>query len=180
MPQAQQRYLFEVFTPDELRQHCAPLTIFRYVRAIGGHANDTDELLAVFPYQDPDELLQKLQLLQIPVIHHPTSKPPPQPQPGVSYRIDEYQKTFPSLIPNTQWIEQPKWTTLHGEKVFIWCGPNTLRITLNEQPFVTPSDFTKATRLEAHLSPFAQALPHLDPPIDHWRCICPQHHPDLF
>jgi hypothetical protein len=100
---------------------------------------------------------------------------PPQPEPGRSYRPGEW---LPSLIPDTRWIEQPGHREISGQRVFIWCEPGRIRISVGSDYRVTEADVDAAEVVEKAL--VGAALEPVDPPIDSKYCICPKHYPEYF
>ena len=169
------QYLFENHPESLLRAWALKLRLFRFCRAYGGHANDSDSLDVVFPYGREEELLAFCASLGIDLVRY--SGRPPQPEPGVSYRGDVYDK-FPSLIPNTQWIRQPGHCLVAGQKAFIWCDRSEIRISLGFSHAVTDEDVSSAQEIEAILE--RSPLRPRDPPTDNEHCICPKYYPSYF
>ncbi|WP_052733131.1 hypothetical protein [Hymenobacter terrenus] len=85
-------YLFHRHPRAELRAWGRRLRYFRFCKAIGGHANDGDQLLAALRYADPADLRQLLMQLDLPVAAVGSVK------------------IFPSAGQ----------VTLAGERVFVW------------------------------------------------------------
>jgi hypothetical protein len=69
------RYLREDHGEQTLRRWARLLSIFRFCRAAGGHANDGDELSAVFRYASVPQLLDALRQLGIEPAVHATQPP---------------------------------------------------------------------------------------------------------
>jgi hypothetical protein len=148
-PEARWRgYLHEAHSEQTLRRWARRLSIFRFCRAYGGHANDGDQLLAVFRYASIPQLLDVLRQLGIEPVIHTTQ--PPQPEPGKPYPADEFER-FPSLIDGT-WIEQPGHCTLHGAKGFVWCWGGRMSISVHTGYSVTEDDAERAGLLEPLLA----------------------------
>lgn len=168
-------YLFEVHAEETLRAWAQRLRLFRFCRAVGGHANDGDELLLVYAYRDPGELHGFFDALGAPLVQHQLA--PPQPIPGVAYPLDEAQK-FPSLIPNTSWLQQPGHCQIGQEAAFIWCTDQQIQLSLSHGFDVTEADVERAERLERVLHNVT--LPRVDPPVARRHCVCPAYYPELF
>ncbi len=168
-------YLFERHTEDEVRVWAKRLGLFRFCRAYGGHANDGDSLLVVYRYRDVKELRALLAGLGVTLVTH--AERPPQPEPGKSYSLAEYQQ-FPSLIPDTQWIEQPGHCQIAGQGAFGWCGGSQLQLSISSGFDVTPGDVEAAASVERIL--VRASLERVDPPLDDHHCICPKYYPDYF
>lgn len=169
------QYFFEAHSEATLRQWAKRLSMFRFVRAFGGHANDGDSIDVVFTYNTTDELLRFFDHLGLALRTH--AERPPQPEPGKSYPMHEYD-AFPSLIPNTKWIEQPRHCTISGQPVFAWCYGGKIKLSLGANWQVNESHVVIAEVLERVLK--SAPLPWVDPPVDHKRCVCPKYHPDYF
>ena len=97
-------YLFESHSESTLRGWAQRLHLFRFCRAYGGQANDSDSLDLVYRYQSVEELREFFGGLGIELVTF--DERPPQPEAGVSYSGEDFGR-FPSLIPGTQWIKQP-------------------------------------------------------------------------
>jgi len=149
--------------------------MFRFVRAIGGHANDGDELLVAFRYSGPDELREFFRRLGTELVVR--QQRPPQPIAGTPYTSDEYAR-FPSTIPGTRWIEQPGHIQVDGQAAFAWCDASSIRLVVAEGYDVTEANVDGAEAIERLL--LDTGLPRIDPPVEHERCVCPQYHPELF
>lgn len=169
------KYLFECHSEAQLRAWARRLGMFRVCRAYGGHANDADSLDVTFPYEGSAELVRFCASLQIQLVHF--AERPPQPEPGVPYRGDEYGQ-FPSLIPSTQWLQQPGHCQLAGQKVFAWCDRGVVRISIGSGYTISEADVSAAELVERTLS--NASLKHRDPPTDNEHCICPKFYPEYF
>lgn len=168
-------YFFQRHSPDELRSWAKRLKMFRFFRAFGGHANDSDSLDLAFCYRSEEELVKFFADLGSPLIKHNVE--PKQPQPGVAYKTEEYDQ-FVSLIPGTRWIEQPRWVTLGVHRVFAWCSPGHIQFTASTGYEVTEEDVARAEALEAAMGQVS--LERIDPPLDTPHYICPRYYPDFF
>lgn len=162
-----------------LRAWARSLSLFRFVRAIGGHANDSDSLDVLFAVGSVEALLGFLEGAGVkPEVY---SSAPPQPVVGRPYTAGE-MAGFPSLIPGTCWIAQPGHCSVSGVPVFLWCRLRgsgwSITISLGTEYEVTAADVGNAARLE----PLLRDLPaqRIDPPTDSERCLCPKYHPELF
>ena len=175
LDERKQAYFFERHSIDEVRSWNQRLNYFRYFRAYGGHANDRDSLDVAIAHQGGGDLLTVLEQLGI----HPKrySLAPPQPEAGVSYPHTEFEK-FPSLIPNTRWIEQPGHTVIAGLPVFVWCHDDRIMISpKNESYDIGDSIVRAAEEIELHLTGLADRI--IDPPKDTEHYLCVAKHPKL-
>ncbi|MDO6421545.1 hypothetical protein [Saccharophagus degradans] len=170
------QYLYEQHSEKELKEWASRLKFFRYFRAYGGHANDGDSLDIALKYESTDRLIDILKSLGIdPMIY---SKKPDQPIPGTRYNHEEYT-SFPSLIPNTEWIKQPSHCEIFGIKVHIWCENGLINISANPGSYtVTVEHVESAEKLESKFGNLKQFI--LDPPKDTKHYVCPKYHPSIF
>jgi hypothetical protein len=168
-------YLFEVHSAQTLRAWAQRLRLFRFCRAVGGHANDGDELLLVYAYQSPSELLSFFEGLGLQLTQH--SVAPPQASPGVSYSLDQAQK-FPNLIPGTRWLQQPGHCKLAHQDAHAWCTGRQIQLSIAHGFDVTEADVERAERLERALRDVT--LLRIDPPVARRHCVCPAYYPELF
>jgi len=149
--------------------------MFRFCRAYGGHANDGDSLAVTFPYSSFEDLMSFFVSLGIELVHYPER--PTQPEPGVAYPGGVFAQ-YPSLIPNTRWLKQPGHCQIAGHKVFAWCHPDVIRISISSDYDVTEGDVASAQLVEKALA--EAPLQHRDPPSDDEHCICPRYYPAFF
>lgn len=169
-------YFFERHSKDELKEWAKELSLFRYFRAYGGHANDGDSLDLAIKYKNVNELIYIFGLLGVNIIRYDSK--PDQPISGKPYSGEEFDK-FPSLIPNTKWIKQPCWTTLCDIKVFIFCSEHAIKITVNSNPYeVIQEDIEHAKKLEQFIKTLKVDV--IDPPFETKHYLCPKYHKDLF
>lgn len=168
-------YLFEQHSEETLKAWARKLSVFRFVRARGGHVGDGDRLEVVFRYGSTDQLLSFFRRVGVEPVIHPGE--PPQPVPGTPYPGDATM-AFPSLIPGTAWIEQPRRCTILGIDVFMWCSNRLINISIGTDFDVTGENVDRAACLE----PLLTALPYerVDPPEDSEHCICPRYYPEYF
>jgi hypothetical protein len=169
------QYLFESHPESILRAWANRLRLFRFFRAYGGHANDGDSLDVAYRYQGVDELRMFFSYLGINLVTY--DEQPPQPKAGVSYRGEEFGR-FPSLIPATEWIQQPGHCLIAGQRAFVWCERGTIKISVGEQYRVTESHVQAAEAIEQLL--LAISLERVDPPVDNEHYICPKYYPAYF
>jgi hypothetical protein len=170
-----ERYLFEQHSRETLRSWARKLTIFRYVRAYGGHANDGDSLNVAFQYESEAQLLGFFRAVDLVPVIYPAL--PPQPEPGKPYPADEFA-AFPSIIPGTRWVKQPGHCILFGVRAFVWCERDRITVSVDSAYDVTEEDVENAVRLEPHLK--GLPLERIEPPVDNKHCVCPKYHPELF
>ena len=170
-----QQYLFESHPEATLRQWARRLKKFRFFRAYGGHANDGDSLDVSYAYQDASDLQRFFAHLGVKLVVH--DRQPPQPESGISYPGDVYA-AFPSLVPGTRWIEQPKYCLVAGQRVFAWCDASTIKLSIGKDYQVAPSDVAAAEAVEQVIQD--APLPLIEPPVDNRNCICPKFYPEYF
>jgi hypothetical protein len=144
----------------------APLRAFRFLPAIGGHANDGDALvLRLGPVAALEEICRGLGLRLEPALPDE-----PQPRPGVAYRAGEME-AFRSLAAGTPWV-QPGHVEIGGERVFAWIDDRGLLLTVagrGGDPYaVTAADVAAAQAIEARALD-AVAAYVIDPPDK--RCL---------
>jgi len=169
------RYLLESHSEETLRSWAKRLSLFRFFRAYGGHANDGDSLDVAYRYASLQELENFLNLLGINLTKY--TERPPQPQSGVSYSGGDFNK-FPSLIADTEWVQQPGHSVIFDQNVFIWCAGGVVKISIGENYQVTEADVASAEMIEKLL--LGSNLERVDPPIDTKHYICPKYHPAYF
>ena len=157
---AESRYYYERHSAEELSDWSNRLSMFRYVRAIGGHANDGDSLEIKFEYNSIEELTNFFEFIGVSLMHH--EQEPPQPERGRSYPSAEFNK-FPNLIQGTQWINQPSHSEIEGIPVHIWCTHDEIRISASPRSYdVNNSHVENAEHLEKLL--IDSPLKVIDPP----------------
>lgn len=144
----------------------APLRAFRFLPAIGGHANDGDALLLrLGPVAALEEISHRLGLHLDPALPDE-----PQPQPGVAYGAGE-MGAFRSLARGTPWV-QPGHVAIAGERVFAWIDERGLLLTVagrGGDPYaVTAADVAAALAIEASALDAVAAFV-IDPPDK--RCL---------
>jgi hypothetical protein len=170
-----QQYLFERHSVDEVRAWNRRLRFFRYFRAFGGHANDSDSLDVAISYNGEADLLAVLEAVGI----HPRrfTETPPQPKTGVSYPSEEFEK-FPSIVEGTRWIEQPGHTEIFGTPVFVWCHKDRIMISpRNDSWDIDESTILAAESVEPHIAEMRDRI--IDPPRDTDHYLCGAKHPIL-
>ena len=168
-------YFFERHSIEEVRSWNQRLKYFRYFRAYGGHANDSDSLDVAIGYRGVEDMLSVMEKLGINLIKF--SSTPPQPVAGVSYPFSEFEK-FPSLIPGTRWIKQPGHTVIAGLQVFVWCYDDRIIISPKKESLdVDESTIAAAEAIEPYLVDFAERI--IGPPKDTDHYLCVAKHPKL-
>jgi hypothetical protein len=168
-------YLFETHPEDTLRSWARRLRFFRFFRAYGGHANDGDSLDVVYRYDSLQTLESFLGELGVPLVKY--TEHPPRPERGVSYSGEELA-TFASLIAGTKWVRQPGSSVISGQKVFIWCEDDLVKISVGEAYQVTEEDVVSAEVIERLL--LRSCLERVDPPFDTEHYVCPKYYPEYF
>jgi hypothetical protein len=169
------QYLFESHAEATLRDWASRLSLFRFFRAYGGHANDGDSLDVAYRYETIQELEAFLRLLGVALVKY--SEKPPQPEEGISYTDDQFAQ-FPSLIRGTEWIRQPGHSVIAGRPAFVWCERNLAKISVGANFVVTEQDVRAAEAIEEVLA-FA-SLTRVDPPHETEHYVCPRYYPEYF
>jgi hypothetical protein len=169
------QYLFERHPRHELRNWARRLRLFRFFRAYGGHANDGGSLDCAFRYRSEADLQTFFASVGIYPVRFDTR--PLQPEPGVAYSGDEYAH-FPSLIDDTEWLQQPGHCNIAGDEVFVWCGAGQIKVSVASGYEVTEADVQRAERFERILK--TVPLDIQDPPQDTKNYVCPKYYPELF
>ena len=169
------QYLFEAHPEEALRSFARRLTLFRFFRAYGGHANDGDSLDVAYRYGSLQNLENFLTAMGVALVKY--SERPPQPERGVSYRGDEFAN-FPSLIADNEWVRQPGHSVISGQKVFIWCENGLVKISVGESYKVAETDVDSAEIVEKLL--VGANLERVDPPFDTKHYICPKYYQAYF
>lgn len=164
------RYYFRSHSFDELEEWTERMRFFRFVRAIGGHANDGDELSCALRYDSEEDLLSITAKLGMPL-----QLPPPdalEAEPGRSYTRDEFDR-LRSPIERFPRYEQPGHVTIAGVPTFVWVRPDRLTFRVagaKGDPYeVTEKDVENAIAIERDLAPFADRV--IDPPVDGDHCF---------
>lgn len=171
-------YLFERHDRQQIAQWARRLRYFRFCRAVGGHANDGDELLVAIALQTEAGLLDVYAALGI--VRDVVAPDSPQPVPGVAYTAEAYQR-FVSIVPGTHGIRQPGFVELAGQPVYAHAQANRLEISLSDTDFpydVTEAAVRSAERVETLLAPLAGRL--IDPPRASRHCVCPAYYPEMW
>ena len=170
-----QQYLFEAHPEAELRAWAGRLHLFRFCRAYGGHANDGDSLDVAYRYHDWAQARGFFDALEIKLVVHAAC--PLQPVPGQSSRGDVFAQ-FVSLIPGTEWIEQPGHCEVAGQQVFAWCGRDQIKLSVASGYEVTEANVAATAIIEQAL--LQTSIERVNPPTDNVHCICPKYYPGYF
>ena len=175
------RYLYERHSPAELAGWARSLRLFRFCRALGGHANDGDTLQLALQFEGEDDLLALLAQLGIAVQRYPPETP--QPVAGQAYPGEEFRQ-FPMLVPAHPSIGQPSHVSLFGVPCHVWV---TSRVTITMQAerdiwHVDEAAVESAARLEANLKAVADGVADraIDPPVENRNCLCPKFYPEIW
>lgn len=175
-------YLYRQHSKNIVADWARKLQYFYFLRAYGGHANDDDTFQAGIHYSDRSDLEAKLAQLEI----RPGRiiSDDPQPEPGKSYRGDEFAK-FKVRVNKFPDMEQPGLTAIAGQNVFVRILDNFINFSVSgtkdgNQYEVSHADFIACIKIET-------VFDQLD-----WRdykytsfeqsicCVSPHHYPELF
>jgi hypothetical protein len=169
-------YFFERHSAVELRGWARRLRLFRFFRAIGGHANDGDSLDCALRYRSVAELEAFFSCAGLPLVRYDSESS--QAEPAVTHSGEVYS-SFPSLIPGTKWIRQAGHCEIAGNKAFVWCDGTIIFISATPGKYdVTDADVENARRIEAIVR--NAALEVQDPPRDTRHYFCPKYFPEQF
>ena len=164
------RWMQHLFKRQDQKTPCAMarrLSLFRFFKALGGHANDGDSLDVAYAYGGTAQLDAFLAGLGIELLKY--DAPPPQPLPGVAYAGDVFLQ-FPTLIDGTL-CKQPGHCHIKGIAVFIWCHAGVVKISLSDGYVVSEQNVRDAAVIEKMLA--GVALERVAPPADSKQYFCP-------
>lgn len=162
--------MFHIHTVDQLVNWTRQLQYFRYVRT----PREADTLEAKWLYKNIDEIKRFAEHLGFEI--RVFKEQPAQPVVGVSY---SHSERFPSLIPETQWWEQPGNVNIDGENVYIYCTRGTVYMSIfHGGGEVYAEQFESAIRLENKLAPLN--LKFVVPAVDEKYCFSESTYPDCF
>jgi hypothetical protein len=163
-------WLFRTHSFNELQEWTTRMRFFRFCRAFGGHANDSDELLAALRVETEAELLAVTTHLGIALRTVPI--PTPAPIPGKQYTVAEFSQ-FPRPMAPFPRFEQPGRARIAGVECFVWVSPGRIELKLSGaagDPYeVTGEDVENAIRIETLIAPLAELV--IDPPRESERCF---------
>ncbi len=149
----------------ELTEWARTLSIFRFCGAIGGHANDGDQLMAGLRYSSSDDLADLAAALGITL-----------------WRVPWLRLNDANQIPDAPRWQQPDRQSLGGVSVFVYAEHGILNICIagaaGDPYSVTQADVDQARIVERLLEPVRHRV--VDPPRDNPRCICPKYYPSIF
>lgn len=130
----------------------AELRLFRFHRAIGGHANDGDMLQAKLAFSGEAELVALFERLGRPLVVLPPDAKVPTP--GERYTLDEYEALRHPLRAFPRY-EAPSRTALFGVSVYVSVDEGEVGISLSgadgDPYFVTDRDVANARAIEREL-----------------------------
>jgi hypothetical protein len=163
-------WLFRTHSFAELEEWTNRLRFFRFCRALGGHANDGDELLAALRVDAEAELLAVTTHLGVALRTVPV--PTPAPIPGKLYTIAEFSQ-FPTPMGPFPRFEQPGRVRIAGVECSVSVSPGRIELTLSGaagDPYeVTGEDVENAIKIEPLIVPLAERV--IDPPRVSERCF---------
>ncbi|WP_405590190.1 hypothetical protein [Streptomyces sp. NBC_01190] len=168
-------WLYGRHSRGQLGDWARRLRLFRYCRAVGGHANDGDTLQVAIRAETEAEVLAVFDLLGISPVVVPEDKG--RPTPGVAYPAAEFL-AFPNRIGQFPRLAQPGWTRIAGEDVFVYVHSARLELILSDGYEVTERQVASAQNIEPVLEVLAERI--IDPPTDNPHCVCAKYYPDLW
>ena len=145
------------------------LRYFRYFRGYGGHVHDAETLHAAFAVSTVAQMRQAFDMMGIAIIEY--SKEPKRMIPGRSYSAEEANE-YPSIIPGTRWIEQPRNTTISGQSVRIYADYDRIDLYLGKDYEIVENDVISAEIIEKVLD--LLRLPAIDPPFESYLFVMPE------
>ena len=170
-------YIFQDHSPEECLEWAKNLHYFYFMRAFGGHANDSDQLEVVFRFSDFTDLTKKLSLLGITLQKIPEGKEVPIP--GKSYPGDVYT-TLANPVPQFPEYEQPNRVTIANIVVFCYIFEHRFELALfggnGDSYSVSDIDVTNAKKIEALIAahpPLIESLDESRKKMEH--CLTPEH-----
>ena len=150
-------YLFYRHPPAELRAWGQRLRYFRFCKAIGGHANDGDNLLVALRYTDAADLGQLLTELGLPI------------------GKNDSDLNMTASLGRSKLAGQPVYISLRHLPV------RQLEIVIFDQDNVyevTSAAITAAETVEVLLAAHEPRI--IDPPLPNFHCVCPAYYPELW
>ncbi len=166
----QAAWFFRTHDREELARWTASLRFFRFVRAIGGHANDGDSLEVALRFDSERDLVALATGLGIVLREAPAA---PVARRRRARRAEELGES-PCRIDGHPRFLQPCLVELDGVRCFAWVYPGSLVLRLSGaggDPYeVIEDDVREARRLEVRIAPFADRV--LEPSSPE-RCFPP-------
>jgi len=163
-------WFFRTHGFEELARWTASMRYFRFVRALGGHANDGDTLEVALRFDSERDLVALATDLGIVLREAP---PAPVAKRGRAHRAEELDES-PCRIDGHPRYLQPCLVELDGVRCFAWVYRGRLVLRLSGaagDPYeVTEDDVREALLLEVRIAPFADRV--LEPPCPE-RCFTP-------
>ena len=164
--------IFDIHSEEQLVEWTRQLNNFRYVR----NPWAADSLLATWQYRDLVDLEQFFTDLSFKI--RIFDEKPDQPISGVAYPQKEFD-SFVSLIPGTNWWEQPGKVVIKGEPVYISCRNGIVEISIfHGRGEVFAEQFESAIRLESKIP--SLKLRNVMPPVDEEYCFSESTYPKSF
>ncbi|WP_126970870.1 hypothetical protein [Gynurincola endophyticus] len=145
-----QKYLYRTHSREEISQWQNMLSYFCYKRAYGGYANDTDEFKAGIIYSNREDLLRKLQHLNIGINIIPEGMPDTALE--KEYPSEAFIANFRTRINEFPDLEQPGMVSIDNISVFVWIEKDHILFTLSgleKTSAVTKKDLNACLELEA-------------------------------
>ena len=159
-------HIFQEHPKQFLIDWARRLKYFRFVKADGGHGSSPDKILLSLKYNGQDDLIKLFENL------------------GINYQQYKKRPIKPelSLIPKTEWIEQPKHQVFNNINLFVWGYEENIEFSItgsSENKWkITVAEFENAESLETLFENYVQRL--IDPPQDTKHCLCPKHYPQYW
>lgn len=134
----------------DLERRTEALRWFAFHRAVGGHANDGDTLVASIRYAGEEELLAIFERLGRPLEQVP--KGAPVVEVGRAYTSEEYAALRHPIPAHPRW-EEPRMTTLCGVRACVSVERERIEVAIATRTWSLASeDLDDAEALEAALA----------------------------
>lgn len=168
MDARQRKYMFESIDLLTLRLWYERLHYFRFLRAVGGHANDGDSLNAALRYDGEADLLGVLSELGL----APVTRSESESEEGLA-------SPRPSFVPHTNNLRQPGHCQIGGAEVFLWCSGSTMLISANPLSYTVEENHVQAAEKVEKVLRASMQHRIQNPPGESHYYLCPQYYPDL-
>lgn len=135
--------------------------------------NDAETLHACFAISTVNQLKQAFDTMGINIIEY--TEEPRRMIPGRSYSAKEAEE-YPSIIPGTRWIEQPRQTIISGQSVRVYADYDRIDLYIGKDYEIAEDDVVSAEVVEKVLN--LLCLTAIDPPFESYLFVMPESKPD--
>lgn len=174
--------LFLNNSKEEVTRWINTLQYFNYMRARSGHNCEGDSFSVYFKYSSLDDLINKLNKLNISLNKIPEGFIAYDP--FESYSFDDLDKLKIPVPKHTEW-EQPQYVEIFGYKAHIWILANSFEITISGKKDgnaykVSEEDFKVCLNLEKEFKQLGWDSILDDNIKEYAHCISEKKYPELF